>query len=271
MERADGKWRSGLIAALGGLLTLAACSPSAPGDSPDGSPAQMAWRRPPAVKATAPAGSVLVVRGAADPRARVLLKADDGAAFAASADGQGRFEIRLTPSAGLMLLSPQVQSGRDVAAAPERLLLAGGAAGVAALVTPGEPVRRLDRRQRLEALESDGRVLIASGTAPAGTVVRVTVGDGAPVEGLSAGDGRWSATLGPAPRDETVVTADGQAVLYPGASQGPGEGAGDGPSGGPSGSGGELGGGAERVGLGWRATWSDPGGAARQVWMPDGR
>lgn len=239
---------------LAGVLTLSACSEPVGRREPDAPAEADAWMRPPMVESVSLAAESVLVRGRADPRARVVLRLGEDAAYAASADGQGRFEVRAPRPRAPALLEPQAEAGREVARSPERLLLVGDAA---VLVAPGEPAHRLDRRQPLQVVDSDDRLLAASGVSTPGATVVVELQGRPPVRVVADAAGRWAATLGPAPDGAVRLSVDARAYVYPG----PGAPLADDAKGAPR---------AERAGLGWRASWSDAGGGTRRLWLPDG-
>lgn len=235
-----------LAAAAGGCSDRGAGVARPSARAPDG------WIRPPAIRSVERRGDGLVFRGRAEPNARVVLRSDAGAAYAAAAEGDGTFDIRMTAAAGDQLLQPETQVGQDAVPSPERLLILAGGKGPIALVRAGGPTRRLDRAAALGAVDSDGRVLLASGTAPQGrapTAVRIGGGESAhPVVGA---DGRWTALLGSAPGGASTVTVGAQSYAWPGAAA--------------RGSGLSV----ERAGAGWRVGWPGPASAWQTTWLPD--
>nr|WP_316628486.1 hypothetical protein [uncultured Brevundimonas sp.] len=94
-------------------LMLSACSRGEGGAvGTSGTEKASPWVRPPMIDGVTRAGGVLIVRGAADPNARVVLRAPDVAAVAVNADAAGRFELRLPPLHGDVRLTPEVSSRR---------------------------------------------------------------------------------------------------------------------------------------------------------------
>jgi hypothetical protein len=247
MKRAIAVW-----AALGVLaFGVAGCGASGGEASKSqadkaGDPSQ-AWAAPPSILSASPEGGGLVIRGAAPAGGRVVLRASAGAGFAATANDAGRFEIRMPRPGGDMIFSPELQLGQDVAEAPESLVVLAGGQGAVALLRSGAPARRLDGAGPLEAIDSDGRALVAGGRAPAGAQVSIQV-DGRPLTATADQAGRWTAMLGPASGPVTI-TIDGRPYLYPG----------------PGGDSATL---AERAGAGWRVHWA-AGGAGQTTWLPD--
>ena len=234
-----------LIASLG---FLAACTGERP--DPAAAPDQTvsAWSTPPRVETVIRTAGGLTVSGQAAPDARVVLRGADGAAFAASADAAGRFDIRMNAPAGDVLLTPETQTGQDAAPSPERLLILAGGQGPMAMLSPGAASRRLDGAGLLGAVDSDGRMLALSGRGPAGEAVRITL-DGRPAAVATAdAAGRWSAVVGPSTGPARLGVGAGL-YDYPGA--------------------GDSDAGAVRAGRGWRLTWSVPAGGSQSTWLPD--
>jgi hypothetical protein len=234
-----------IIAMAGLMAALSACSGSreSPADPTQPASGASSWVQPPRIEAVTRQGGGLVVRGRAGPGARVVLRGDGEAGSAVSADAAGRFELRMTPPVGEVLLTPEVQTGEDAAVSPDRLLLI--ANGPAALVSPGGPTRRLDGAGPLEAVDFDGAALQLVGRSAEGRPV-VTV-DGAAMDVVPLGGGRWRAALtGGGPR---LILVGGRAYAYPGE------------------------GGAEsdvaRAGQGWRITLPTPPRGRQSVWLPD--
>ena len=238
------------LIAAGSPLALAACGPGE-GDKAqapvEGGSQDQGWAAPPTIQSASLEGGALVIRGAAPPDGRVVLRGAAGAGFAAAADEAGRFEIRIPRPTGHMIFTPELQLGQDAAEAPDSLALIDGGQGAAALLRTGAPARRLDGAGLLGAVDSDGRAVVAGGRAPAGAATTLQI-DGRTVTAAVGRDGRWSALLGPA-GGPMRITVGGRTYLYPG-------GGGAGPL-------------AERAGTGWRVRWTAAGGAAQVTWLPD--
>lgn len=210
------------------------------------------WIRPPAIRSVERRGAVLVFHGRAEPNARVVLRSDAGAAYAAAADADGTFDIRMTAAAGDQLLQPETQVGQDAVLSPERLLIVAGGHGPIALVRAGGPTRRLDRAPALGAVDSDGRAMLASGMAPQGRAPAVVrVGDGEQARPVVGADGRWTALLGSSPGGAATVAVGAQSFAWPGVAA---------RASGLS---------VERAGAGWRVGWPGPAGAWQTTWLPD--
>ena len=233
-------------------VASAACSPPATpaAEKPRGPGAVEGWTRPPMIVSVQRMSGGLIFTGRAEPGARVVLRSDSGPAYAAAADGEGRFEIRMTPPAGDLLLRPETQMGQNAVAAPERLLIVAGGRGPVAILRAGGATRRLDRAPALGAVDSDGRMRLASGrSASADAPVDLQAG-GETVQVMSDTSGRWSLVLPPATGPDEIRVG-GRTFAWPG------DGAADAA---PR---------VERAGAGWRVVWSGPAGGRQTTWLPD--
>ncbi|WP_288757224.1 hypothetical protein [uncultured Brevundimonas sp.] len=209
-------------------------------------PAGSAWIQPPRIDALAADGTDRLVRGAAGPGARVVLRGADGEAVAAAADSKGRFELRIPAPSAPVLLTPEVQLGEDASVSPDRLVLIPG--GPAALIAAGEATRRLDAAGPLDAIDSDGAALQIVGRAsPQGAPPTVVV-DGAPEAVTRLSDGRWRVLVSGGGARSIVV--GGRTYAYPGV-------------GAPEGT--TL----ARAGDGWRIGWPTPPQGRQESWLPD--
>ncbi|WP_312597723.1 hypothetical protein [Brevundimonas sp.] len=228
-------------------LALSACSRSDGGVAgPAGAEKASPWVRPPMIDGVMRDGPVLIVRGAADPNARVVLRAADVAAVAVNADAAGRFELRLPPLQGDVRLTPEVQVGEDAAISPETLVVIQGGAGPVALIAAGQPTVRLDGSGVLNAVDSDGSTLVVSG--PAGPKAPIVTIGGAEANAAPAPQGQWRAMVGRA--GGVAITVDGQTFDYPG----------------DAGNGGFT---ISRAGQGWRIVWHVAPGGHQSAWLPD--
>lgn len=238
------------ILSIAAAALAAACTPGAPEQPGGETEASRDWVRPPAIAAVRRSGSVLTVTGTADPAARVVLRGDDGTAFAATADSRGRFEVRVPAPAGHLLLRPETQVGQDAASSPDQLLILAGGQGPAAVLRTGGPSRRLDSSPVLGAIDGDGRMRLASGRVVAGTEV-VEVRNGQETIQVSPdATGSWSVIL-PASGSPDPIRVDGRDFVWPGRVVG------DGPFS------------VERLDAGWRVSWTGAGGARQTTWLPD--
>jgi hypothetical protein len=240
------KWA--VVAATLTLSGLAACG-ERPVAKSQHDPASDGWTQPPDITSAQLAGATLIIDGRAEPGARVVLRNDGDAAYAASADGTGRFQIRIVAASAPLLLRPETQEGQDAAASPSRLLIIDGGKGPIAVLRPGAPARRLGASPPLAAVDSDGRMALASGV----TTGPVTVSaDGRTDEATPDAGGRWSVLL------ETAAARDvrvGQRTFsWPGAGQPAAEGQAQ----------------AVRAGQGWLVAWPTGSGTQQSTWLPDG-
>ncbi|HZV84409.1 MAG TPA: hypothetical protein VFF48_05425 [Brevundimonas sp.] len=194
------------------------------------------------------AGS-LIFTGEAEPGGRVVLRSDAGPAYAAAADARGRFEIRMAAPAGHVLLGPETQLGQDAAPSPDRLLILDGGRGPIAVLRPGAPTRRLDAAPVLGAVDSDGRMRLASGRASGPVTVQA---GGSSVSVTPDASGEWSVMLRPSDTADQVRVGD---IGFDWPGDGP-----DGPA---------LA--ATRAGSGWRVNWTGAGGVRQSTWLPDRR
>lgn len=230
-------------------IMLSGCTPEPEQQTRDAAGNTTGWTQPPQILAVQQADASLIFSGQAEPGARVVLRNDQGAAFAAAADSEGRFEIRMATPRGPLLLRPETQVGQDAAISPDRLLIVDGGTGPIAILRSGGSTRRLDNAPALGAIDSDSQSLLASGRAPAqGQSVSVSVG-GDQLQVLSGASGRWSVLLGPVAQGSVVRVGD-EAFEWPG----PGDSTAD------------LH--VERSGEGWRVGWNGVRGARQWSWLP---
>lgn len=234
-----------------GCLALTSCSPSAaPPTAEASAEGSEGWTRPPAITAAQRAQGALVFIGEAEPGSRVVLRGEAGAAFAAVADSGGRFEIRMAPPAGDLLLRPETQIGQDAAPSPDRLLILAGGRGPIVILRAGGPTRRLDPAPALGAVDSDGRMRMASGQTPTGAAPMALRAGGESGVVTPDASGRWSLVLASSDGPDEIRIGD-QTFVWPG------EGAGDSAMR------------VDRAGRGWRVIWTAPGGARQATWLPD--
>ena len=240
--------RKRLLSLIAPLALAAACSGERTDPAQPAREAEAGWATPPRITAVIQTANGLTASGQAGPGARVVLRGADGMAFAASADDNGRFDIRMRRPAGDVLLTPETQTGQDAAPAPERLLILAGGQGPMALLTPGAASLRLDGAGALGAVDSDGRMLALSGQASPGETVRITL-NGRPgaVVRADAG-GRWTAAVGPS-------TGAARLGVGPRLYEFPGDGGAAAQ--------------AARSGAGWRLAWQVPAGGRQVTWLPD--
>lgn len=240
---------------------LGACTP-APQQTQDAPPSEDAargWNRTPRIDQVRRDGGDLVFSGMAESGARVVLRndADADAAFAAMADGEGHFDIRMAAPggehAGALWLRPETQMGQMAAVSPDLLVITAGGQGPIVLLRPGSATRRLDRASTrtlaLGAVDSDGRIRRLSGrTIPGARELEIMVND-VPLTVLPDNQGRWSVVTTPDTALQ-MAAVEGQVFAWPG----------DGPS--------STERSVERAGAGWRIHWPLDGGF-QTIWLPD--
>lgn len=247
MERLTVNHRARLLAGLILAAGLGACQPSRDPARAEPAADAQGWRRPPLVASVRVEGRSVVVAGQAGPGARVVLRGDGDQAYAASADGEGRFSIRLPATDQPLMLRPEIQIGQEAVEAPEQLVILNGGQGPSALLRIGRASRRLDRAPALGAIDSDGQVLIVSGAAPRPPRVER---DGRPLDAASS-PGGWTAMAGEDAAG-AAVTVEGRAFVWPGSL--------------PPGAGARV----EASAEGWRVGWPGEAGAWQTVWLPVG-
>tara|TARA_R110002167_G_scaffold16669_5_gene64750 strand:- start:1438 stop:2202 length:765 start_codon:yes stop_codon:yes gene_type:complete len=242
-------------AAVGLALSLglvSGCSDSDRAAAPTPSSPTSNWTAPPRITAVSVTADGLTVRGLAEPGGRVVLRREAGAAYAASSDAEGRFEIHMAAPAEDLMLMPEAQVGQDSVPAPERLLILRGGDGPIVLLRPGRASLRLDAAPVLGAVDSDGRVLLASGrTGATAQSVPVSVDDGAVMSVAPDPTGHWTAVLNGAGGAGVVVRVRDAAFTYPGDSAAP-----------------STAYSVTRAGWGWRVGWKSPTGAPQTTWLP---
>lgn len=238
-----------LAGALAAALVLTSCGPSGNRTSGDETSNEGGWVTPPLVTGVEQRADGLIVRGDAAPGARVVLRTGQNAGFAASADEAGRFEVQMPSPDAAQILIPEIQSGQSRTPGREQLLLIGGGAPLAALLSDGGASRRLGLTPALDAVDGDGRGLIVSGRAEPGTKVTVTVA-GVVIQTVAGQDRRWTAGLSSAGDRPLRIEVGDAAFDYPG----PGASA-DGQ--------------VVRAGQGWRLTRALSPSARQTSWFPD--
>ena len=253
-------WR---MAALAALALTSACSEEGAWRNPalaqqaEGK-AEAAYLAPPTVTSLAAAGGGFVLRGAAEPGARVRLGAPTGEAQFAQADAQGGWMLNLPPAASVRLygLSMAVQD-RTVQAEGYVAILPDGRAvrlrAGAGAIPLTAPVGRL----RILAIDYDqdgGAVVSGQATPGATLVLRV---DGIDAQGKADANGRFSiaATEPLSPQSHQILVAgDGEDRIVLNAGR-----AGDLTAAPVE---------AVREAGGWRIDWLTPGGGVQTTVIP---
>lgn len=238
-----------LAGTLAAGLLLTACSPSEKRTAGEEAPQDGGWVTPPLVTGVERRADGLIVRGHAAQGARVVLRTGQNAGFATSADRAGRFEIRMPPPGAALVLIPEIQSGQSRTPGREQLLLIGGDAPLAALLSDGGASRRLGLAPALDAVDGDGRGLVVSGRADPGARVTVRAA-GVAVQVVAGDDGRWTAGLSSAGDHPLRLEIGDVAFDYPGpAASADGQ--------------------VVRAGKGWRLTRALSATARQTSWFPD--
>lgn len=237
---------------LGPSLSLIACKPAS--DRPVGAAQNdvpsSSWNQTPVIEAVQVTGREVRLSGSAQPGARIVLRSVAGAAYAAVANNEGRFDIRMDAPTSDLWLKPETQVGQDAATSPDTLLIPSGGQGPTAMLRAGGPTRRLDRAPLLGAVDSDGQARrLAGQTAQGSRTVPVQVGE-VSVQAFPDASGRWNVVLGAEAAGDRIVIGD-QTFIWPGQ----GDAGGQIPR-------------RERAGQGWRAVWSEAG-VIQTVWLPD--
>lgn len=242
--------------ALAAIFATAGC-----GDGADkATPAQRSeseWTTTPILRQAVRTPQGLRLTGVTSPQGRVVLRGGDGPAFATGSDAEGRFTLSISNQTADVVFAVESQRGEDAAPAPYDLLVAKDPGGPIVMLADGAPSQRLDGEGVLDAIDSDGRALVAAGRAPPRSMVTIRAGTGSGFEAAADAEGRWSAVLTPDGAGSMTVTIGARSFDYPG----PGAvSAVDG-----VGAGGVR---LEPFGQGWRAVWRLGDGSWRSSWFP---
>lgn len=204
---------------IGAVVALNGCGQVDGSGNPAGEGQDDGWTTAPRIEGVSLNGRQAVIAGSAASGARVLLRGDGGEAFAAGADGKGRFEMSVALNDESMILIPEVQQGQDAIKGPQRLVILPDA-GLAVLQTDGGGSQRLTPGPILDAIDSDGRALVASGRGRAGQNVRISV-PGRFQTTIKVGDDmRWSTSLSGVGVQGFDLEVEGQSFAYPGVGEG---------------------------------------------------
>lgn len=240
-----------IVAGVGIVLSLAGCRAPAERTGGEEAPQDGGWTAAPRIRAVERQGAGLIVHGEAPPGARVVLRGDQEAAFAAGADAAGRFDVRVGAPSAPMLLTPEVQIGRFPAPGPERLMLVGEGTLLAAMLVEGGASRRLSAGPALDSVDGDGGGILVSGRAVPGARLSVSGGGGVAVEVNVDSSGRWTAALPNLGDHPTSIRVGDASFAYPGPTDGADVGR------------------IERAGAGWRLTRALSSSARQTSWFPD--
>jgi hypothetical protein len=241
-KRGSCRWFVGIAIAASG------CAGPPPDEGGPVAAASQGWSRTPEIHSVRLAQEALTFTGVAEPRARVVLRSVGGSAYAAAADDQGRFEIRIAAPDGPLILQPERQVGQHASASPDRLLILDGGRGPVAILRSGGATQRLDTAPVLGAVDSDGRSVIASGRSGTSLEAVAVETGGETVRVRPGPDGAWSALLPIAP--DQLLMIGGEEFIWPGQGR----------------EGSELL--VERLERGWRIGWTSAGNARQWTWLP---
>lgn len=233
------------------LATLGACGESGP-EQAEPAASQSSWATPPVIVAVESGADGVLISGRATPASRVRLTAAEGAAHGASADAEGRFQVRVPTAETARLVQPSILRTGEIVPGEGWLFLPPGRDDRAALLRPGAAAVRFNDAM-VGAVDYDGGGVLVSGRAAPGVEVRVTV-DGSPAgAALAGGDGRYVVRLPPTPAGLHVIRAtSGQATSAVSIRLETPEGATFR---------------ATTTDSGWRVIWPLPGGGAQATWI----
>ena len=215
---------------------------------------QSDWTATPVVKVVLRTAQGVRVSGSTSPQGRVVLRGGDGPAYATGSDEEGRFSMVIDRPTRDGLFVVESRRGEQVALAPYEVLIAADERGPIALVGEGTATLRLDSAGPLDAIDSDGRALLASGRAPPQSEVLVRIGERMPLPVVSNAEGRWSLNLMLDGAGPITVVVGERRYVYPGPGSPPAEGA-------PV---------LASVGEGWQIVRSLAPGSWQSSWFPAG-
>lgn len=211
------------------------------------------WAAPPVISDVSPSADGVHVTGRAGPGDRIRLTAPEGAAYGATADAAGQFELDLPPSTAPRLFQASILHAGGITPAGGWLFLAPGNAPPGALLRPGAGAQVFEPRALIEAVDYDGGGALVSGRAAPGAEVRVSL-DGSPAgAGLADADGRYVVrvpTVSPGAHVIRAAAATGGAAVTVDLAA-PADGAFS----------------AARNADGWRIVWPLPGGGVQATWL----
>ena len=234
---------------LSGVVILGGCErPSGP--AAVSAPGPDDWTRLPAIEQVEVSPSGLLAKGTTEPLGRVVLRQDQGQAYAVSADAQGRFSLPFRRPGQDAIFVVESQLGQDSISAGYALFVAAQSEAPVARIELGRATVRLDRRGGLEAFDSDGVVVIASGSAGQDGEIQMRVEDGPAMAITADKSGRWEQVISPAGAGPLSVTVQGRVHQYPGSGQSLAEGLYQEPG-------------------GWRLVWSTDRNTRQETWFPE--
>ncbi len=158
-------------------ITTVAC-----GAQPDADRAEAAaasgWTQPPRVLRVSRDRAGIVVSGEGAAEGRVVLRDEQGRAYAASIDTAARFDLRLPALPGPLFYTTDGQIGSVHARQAGRLLI-DQTRGFAVVLEPGGPSRSIwvaGARGPSLVIDYDGGMAVASGVSGPGQAMRILVG-----------------------------------------------------------------------------------------------
>lgn len=164
-------------------------------------------------------GRQAVITGSAAASARVLLRGDEGETYAVVVDDRGHFDLSITLPDDSVVLTPEVQQGQDTVKGPQRLVILPDA-GLAVIQTDGGGSQRLTPAPLLDAIDSDGQAIVASGRGRPGDVVRILVPGRYETTVKVGDDRRWSTGLAGMQDQGFTLVVNDRTFAYPGAEAG---------------------------------------------------
>lgn len=205
-----------IVAPVSMMIAAALTGSCAPRDRAVASDLPVAdrWITPPVIERVDRTATSLTVRGRAAPSGRVVLRGGE-AAYAASADETGRFQIRIRPPATDSFMSVEVQTGQTAVPAPYRLLISHDIRAPIAMISAGAATVRLDPGAGLDAVDSDGRAWVASGRSVPDQAVALAVAGSTSRSVMAGRDGRWTAALPGSSGSSPALSVDGRRYSLP--------------------------------------------------------
>ena len=172
------------------------------------------WQKSPTLVSAQWNGDIATLTGRAEPGGRVVLSDGESRNHAATADEEGRFEIEVqVPPSGIYLRG-RSQIGQDFVDGRGLIYLQSGPRPLAAVVMNGEASYSLMPQGGVEAVDSDGAVVVISGRSDRKQPPVITV-DGARVSAVPDQTGRWAIMMNGG-RAPMRITVNGQVYDYPG-------------------------------------------------------